>query len=82
MSLKEKLEAHKKKSQETAPPEALQVMQRATDDLRQSGILTRVLKVGDRVPEFTLPDEQGQSVNSAALLGKGPLVISFYRGAW
>jgi peroxiredoxin len=57
-------------------------MHRATEDLRHSGIIERVLKIGDRVPEFALPNAQGQIVSSAKLLEKGPLVVSFYRGVW
>jgi peroxiredoxin Q/BCP len=36
--------------------------------------------VGDRVPEFRLPDQNGREVNLSDLLGKGPLVIYFYPG--
>ena len=42
----------------------------------------QALKVGDRAPEFTLPDVDGTLVSSHALLAKGPLVVTFYRGAW
>ncbi|MBI9082150.1 MAG: hypothetical protein JEZ11_01050 [Desulfobacterales bacterium] len=66
----------------SAPPEALTVMHRATEDLLSSGIMERALKTGDRAPEFTLPDINGNSIGSAKLLGKGPMVISFYRGVW
>jgi peroxiredoxin len=33
-------------------------------------------------PAFTLSDADGNQVNSIELLGRGPLVISFYRGVW
>ena len=36
------------------------------------------LKVGDKIPEFSLPDQQGNTFNSADLLGKKPMVIFFY----
>jgi len=82
MSLQEKLDALKKEFEAVAPPEALAVMHRATDDLANSGIMERILKAGDRAPGFTLPNQQGQMVSSSELLGKGPLVLSFYRGEW
>jgi peroxiredoxin len=47
-----------------------------------SGKADRALKAGDRAPTFTLKDSQDISVNSAALLARGPLVVSFYRGVW
>ena len=82
MSLQEKLDAMKKEFEGGAPSAALAVMHRATDDLRNSGIMDRILKVGEKAPEFTLPNQQGQMVNSSDLMGKGPLVLSFYRGVW
>jgi len=43
---------------------------------------SRVLKVGDRAPEFALPDSAGTVVDSRRLLAAGPLVVTFYRGRW
>jgi len=40
------------------------------------------LKVGERAPDFTLPDAFGKPVNLAEQLQKGPVVLVFYRGAW
>lgn len=82
MSLQEKLVAMKKEFEASVPPEALTVMHRATDDLKNSGIMERILKVGEKAPDFSLPNQQGQMVNSSDLLRKGPLVLSFYRGVW
>jgi hypothetical protein len=82
MSLQNKLDAVKKEFEEGAPPEAVAVMHRATDDLLKSGIMERTLKEGDTAPAFTLPDKQGQMVSSSELLEKGPLVLNFYRGVW
>ena len=36
------------------------------------------LKVGDKVPQFSLPDENGQVIDSDDLLYQGPLVLYFY----
>jgi peroxiredoxin len=55
---------------------------RARDELVASAAADRALKAGDRIPTFTLVDGQGAQVSSRALLHKGPLVISFYRGHW
>ncbi|MBS2030549.1 MAG: peroxiredoxin [Deltaproteobacteria bacterium] len=33
---------------------------------------------GARAPEFALPNQDGQSVTLASLLGKGPVVVYFY----
>ena len=82
MGLQDKLDDRRKNFESSAPPEKLAIMHRATNDLRLSGIMERVLKTGDRAPNFSLPDENGNLVGSLELLKKGPLVVSFYRGAW
>ena len=43
------------------------MMHRATDELRDSGILSRALKTGDRMPEFDLPNMAGQPLSSTSL---------------
>jgi peroxiredoxin len=65
-----------------APPAAVEALHRATNELIASGAQNRALKTGDVVPEFTLPDADGNPVSSKALLAKGPLVVTFYRGVW
>jgi len=37
-----------------------------------------MLSVGDRAPEFTLPDEDGAEVSLTAMLHTGPLLLYFY----
>ncbi len=82
MSLQEKLDAIRAQSQTRIPKEAQEIMHRSVEDLRRSGILSRVPKVGDRAPEFTLPDENGRPVSLKDLTAKGPVVVSFFRGRW
>lgn len=82
MTLQERLDSMRAQFEARAPKPALEVMHRAEDELRRSGILDRVLKVGAAAPAFTLPNAEGRPVSSAALLGQGPLVVSFYRGKW
>jgi len=38
--------------------------------------------VGQPAPPFTLPNAQGEQRDLAAMLAKGPVVLSFYRGSW
>lgn len=84
MLLQQKLSERKKSflASGRATPEMLAIMQRSTEQLRSSGILERVLKAGQKAPSFELPNQDGQLVSSSALLAKGPLVISFFRGVW
>jgi peroxiredoxin len=64
------------------PAEIGSIMDHAIDDLRQARAQSQALKVGDTMPSFTLPDLDGTPVSALALLERGPLVISFYRGSW
>ncbi len=65
-----------------APPEAVAALHRSTSELIASGAQDRALKLGARAPDFTLPDVDGKPVSSKLLLAEGPLVVTFYRGAW
>ena len=49
--------------------------------LKQSA-LDGVLKPGDAMPDFVLPDAAGTLVFSDDLLARGPLVVVFFRGDW
>jgi peroxiredoxin len=40
------------------------------------------LDVGSRAPDFTLPNAFGEPVSLADALAEGPVVLTFYRGAW
>lgn len=82
MSLKETLDNIKTKFENSAPVEVINVMHRTLDDLRLSGLPERALKVGDRVPDFTLTDTKGNTITLASCLEKGPLVLTFFRGQW
>jgi hypothetical protein len=64
------------------PPDALAIMHRVTADQRASGFQARMPAVGQPAPSFELPDQDGTLVSSGALLARGPLVVSFFRGGW
>jgi AhpC/TSA family len=82
MTLAETLQGIREASAKRIPPERAAVMHRATDQLRASGIMDRVIKIGDPLPAFALPNSYGQEVRLADLLAKGPLVLTFFRGSW
>ncbi|HEY1926215.1 MAG TPA: peroxiredoxin-like family protein [Caulobacteraceae bacterium] len=65
-----------------APKPVVEAFHRAIDELIAAGAPERALKAGDVAPEFNLPDADGKPVSSKALLAKGPLVVTFYRGVW
>ncbi len=87
MTLQQRLDAFKAdfksgKPPFNAPAHIHPIMARATEALIASGAAGRALKAGDAAPAFTLEAQDGMPVSSAALLARGPLVVSFYRGVW
>lgn len=40
------------------------------------------LRVGTRAPDFSLPDAFGRQVRLSERLADGPVILTFYRGAW
>ncbi len=82
MSLAEKLAQLREASAKRIPEETRTVMARATQDLRESGIMDRVIKVGDPLPAFSLRNANGVDVSSAYLLAKRALVLTVFRGHW
>jgi peroxiredoxin len=64
------------------PAEKTAIMDRHIEFLRASGAIDRILKEGHHAPDFELKDGFGKVVSSKELLARGPLIVSFYRGAW
>ncbi|MBS0541601.1 MAG: AhpC/TSA family protein, partial [Proteobacteria bacterium] len=54
MSLEEKLATTRAGAATRIPPERQAIMHRATDDLRRSGIMDRIVKPGMPAPSFEL----------------------------
>ncbi|HAT2869694.1 TPA: AhpC/TSA family protein [Serratia marcescens] len=87
MTLQDKLDAFKAALEADQLPFKLAaqdhaLMREAIQTQIASGMAERALKVGDAAPGFTLSDSENRPCSSTALLAKGPLVVSFYRGIW
>jgi peroxiredoxin len=81
-TLREELDERRLNMRRFVPKATQAVNDRAVEEFRASGLAQRALKVGDRAPEFTLPDVNGKPVSSADLLQQGPLIVTFLRGRW
>lgn len=82
MNLQDQLNQYRANFEKNVPPEILEVMHRATADLRNSGILEQVLTVGDTAPEFELENTRGERIRSSDILSNRLMVLTFYRGKW
>ncbi len=66
---------------EKMPAESLEAIN-STTKLLHSKVIPQSLKVGDVVPNFVLPNKNGQLIEIQEILKQGTAVISFYRGTW
>ncbi len=82
MSLEDKLAEIRAAGAKRIPEDKRAIIGRATRDLRESGIMDRVIKVGDALPPFSLANANGETVSSADLLAKGAVVLTVFRGHW
>jgi hypothetical protein len=62
------------------PPEIAATMKRGVESIRTSGAAG--VTIGERAPDFNLPNQVGKTVRLADRLAAGPVVLSFYRGEW
>jgi hypothetical protein len=67
--------------QQQIPAEIREIMQRAGQELADSGQADRALTAGAQAPRFSLPSATGQPLALDDLLTDGPVVLTFYRGA-
>ncbi|MER6681060.1 peroxiredoxin-like family protein [Streptomyces olivaceoviridis] len=68
--------------QQQIPAEIREIMHRAGQELADSGRADRALTAGAQAPRFRLPSATGQTLALDDLLAEGPVVLTFYRGAW
>jgi len=82
VTLKEQLSKFKEGVLTLVSTADLKIMEEATEELVRSKIAAGAKKAGDLAPDFTLPNSSGEMVRLAALLARGPVVLTFYRGVW
>jgi peroxiredoxin len=82
MTLRDELQAVYDEGQRVWPAPAREIIARTSADLAATGMERDALGAGDRAPAFELPSASGGRVALEALLTQGPVVLTFYRGAW
>jgi peroxiredoxin len=80
--LKEQIDAYNAAKKEKVPADILATMDRCTQDLKDSGIEDRALRTGDIMPDFELPNQNGERRRLADYLAESLVVLNVYRGGW
>jgi peroxiredoxin len=81
-TLQQQIETLNNQLAQQLPAEVLAELSKSITTLVQTGIAQQSVKVGERAPDFTLPDAFGKPVTLSELLKHGPVVLTFYRGDW
>ncbi len=81
-TLREELDERRQNMRRFVPKATQAVNDRAVEEFRLTGLAQKALKVGDKAPDFILPDVRGNLLNSCDLLSQGPLIVTFIRGRW
>jgi peroxiredoxin len=63
-------------------PQFAEIVDRMVARLHKSGAGTGAPSIGQKMPAFVLPDENGHLVSLPQLLKSGKVVIAFHRGHW
>ena len=82
MDLKKALKEFNEESSVKRPKEIVDIMTKSAEQLVKDKIGENALKVGDKIPNFTLNNANGEAMNIYDCLAKGPIIINFYRGGW
>lgn len=81
-TLKAQLDAFRAGMMDRISPEKRAILAEAEATLLASDPALRTPQPGEDAPEFTLPDQCGDPVALGDRLGRGPVVLVFFRGAW
>lgn len=64
------------------PPEMSALIEQGAGEISALDIAERALGEGAAAPGFSLANQHGQTRTLAGYLGRGALVLTFYRGVW
>lgn len=64
------------------PPDLTALIEQGAGEISALDIIERALKPGDTAPAFSLKNQNGGQKSLSDYLAEGPVVLTFYRGAW
>jgi hypothetical protein len=80
--LEPQLAAHREASRSRRAPEVNAALRRGVERLVAEGVTARVPGPGQPAPLFSLGNVLGEEIRLGDLLGRGAVVLVFYRGGW
>lgn len=66
----------------TVQKDVLEIVNKGIKELAEGGIIVKAINVGDKAPEFSLSNHKGDTISLSKMLESGPVVLTWYRGAW
>jgi predicted metalloprotease with PDZ domain/peroxiredoxin len=81
-TLQEQLDEYRIQRRQLLGPERAKIREDYVASVRASGVVERALHVGDKAPDFELPNGWGELVTLKDLLRNGPVVVVWYWGGW
>jgi peroxiredoxin len=63
-------------------PDFAEAIDRMVARLRRNGVGASAPELGEAMPSFHLPDQEGHIVSLERLLANGPVAVMFHRGHW
>ena len=81
-SLQSAIDEYNAAKKKKMPTEVLNTMARTTAELKETGIEDRALRAGDRIPDFSLPNQHGDIRRFSDFLAESTVVLNIYRGGW
>jgi len=82
MSLAQNIQNFQDEFIPTIPKETLDVLMSELQVLIDTGMAEKAVQQDSHFPTFALPNAKNETRSLDDFLSQGPLVISFYRGAW
>ena len=82
MTFKQDLQSQRDRSAAKFGPDRLAITEAETAALAPLIDARKHPRVGDRAPNFVLPDALARAVDLSDRLANGPVVLNFYRGGW
>lgn len=64
------------------PQDILNAFGSSVEDLKTKNIEDNSIQVGQKMPEFLLPNAYGEKIHFTQILKKGKMILAFYRGSW